>query len=1559
MQIDSFQATIIETIRAQPHWNWQRAIGASGSLTGIELVLKLGQSSSDKLMRDLFHEVEVANRKLPDTLLIPHRIVLFNQQYALLYLGTSLIPWKREESGISVQTFFKFAKDLVHAIEGLHRAGYTHGHLSPECLWTRGDQLVVSGLERASEASQEVKSIVRLSDLQENLPYLAPEQTGRSHRSSDYRSDYYSLGMLFYLYLVGRPAFTSENPLDLIYSHLTQPLPKLPHSGEIDQFLRHLVEKDPDQRYQSSAAILEDLGQLEASYRQGSPSKFVPGRNDFPEHLLFPQKIYGRESEIERLLALIEKNSSETVMISGESGIGKSSLIRELVLPFSQARGYLIQSKIDQFQKNSALFGWKIALLGCFDLLIGDQAYPLAEMKADLLNALGNQIGVLTDLIPELSGSLGKYPPPFQVGPDEGRARLLDVVASTLRVLSKKVRFAFFIDDLQWADSASIALMEACSCNPIPNFTLMGSYRSNEVNSDHPLYQILEKLRSAHAVVEIKLEGLTPESIAAFLKDLLVPVKGTSVDLRPLSELLIKRTLGNPFYIHQVIKKLYTEKAILRNLEQKRWELDPKRVEALNLSHNCVDLLVTRLGALNPSLKRFLSAGAALGSRFSPEVIQNVLHLNDADLESHTSEALREDLLRREGPELAFLHDKLQQACYQLPSTQELQALHEKMGEALEKAPFEKRDVLAIANQYAHSNLNSLEASPLRVNRIEAFLAAALLSKKASEFVKALEWLELGRSLFIPTLWSKHSNLGRKLLLEMSDTAFRVGRTELCWEIAETLLMRSQSSQPLERAEVLRIRAEQEHGTGNSAAALHTCVGALAELGFPVEVEVSEQVLEDEFNRLIIELKLIQKSGNRLLSIIEKGLIQDERILLICRILSSLASPAYNLGNFRLMNWVVLQGMTLIIQHGLFDGSVYTVNLIGHVLNRKEYFEISRDIGEIGLLLVNHPVSTDRALAATGYHIFLCGNAWIQLSAFEREAHFSGVFELSLETLCYESFFCAHHRVTHLADYYPLGITEDFHQNQFPRFEKTGFQTPILDYLSVFWFYDSLFQSQSMPATETEGATQNSLFYRKTAELLNQFLLLGPEKANALSKEVFAFRKAAFSSLAEFKCEIIFAICALCSGDSLSEEVRLVRERLVRLAKHNPRNFLYFHQWIEAEAQLAQGERPSGAIQAHFSKALDGARADSNFLFEGLIAERYALFALKCLEKEEGKRLATELFLRSYQTFKNWQASSKLKVMQETYPEFLGKTAKQGSESDSFSNRINQIGRLAKILNDIPKQATPNQIEELWGELLTQYNSNWTWPLQEALPRSKTGKAISEEELQPAKQIRSYVMMDWEGANLLETLQAKIKEKTKEIQLILDYIPYGIFSIHSNGLIEDEFSPITETLLGVSDLAGQEGVLALFYKSDTSKDLLIQVRGTLADLFNKRGLPNEEILSSLPKAIHQGTVQTRRDLALDWIPVLDRTHTEARLNSILVVVRDVTELNRARQEMETWKDKIRELEAEMLSKRRGEVPVTGHPEERVNRAIQRIQDSDPNASDQELAAIYDEVSEGL
>jgi serine/threonine protein kinase len=615
------------------------------------------------------------------------------------YLGMALpdVPGEPLETllqgrRLSLPLSLRLASQLAEILAGLHAAGVIHQDVRPANLLLdlQAERLCFINFGLATRYQRGARAPAKASMLEGDLAYLSPEQTGRMNRATDDRTDLYSLGVTLYRMFAGRLPFAAGDPLEWVHCHiarvppsLTQVDPAIP--GPLSDIVMQLLAKEAGDRYQTAWGLHRDLERcLSEWHAKGQLEPFPLAEHDVSGRLEIPQKLDGREEKVDALLSAFERvvgtGSPELVLVSGYSGIGKSALVNELHKPIVRERGFFISGKFDQYKRNIPYFAIVQSFRELVLEILAESEERVAAWKQRLLDALGVNGQLIVDMIPQVELGIGRQPKVAELPPIEAQNRLRIVFRQFIGVFARKEHpLALFLDDLQWADLASLGLIEDLMTHPETGHLLViGAYRDNEVNPSHPLMLTLDKVRKEVArVSDIVLGPLSREHLAMFVSDTL---HCRPEDAAPLSDLIHEKTAGNPFFAIQFLTALHEERLIEFDAHTGAFRWDVAKARDKGFTDNVVDLVVGKLARLPERTQEALKTLACLGS--TAEVVVLAMARGRSEEESHAdlSEAVRVGLILRMDDTYKFPHDRVQEAAYSLIQEELRAAMHLQLG---------------------------------------------------------------------------------------------------------------------------------------------------------------------------------------------------------------------------------------------------------------------------------------------------------------------------------------------------------------------------------------------------------------------------------------------------------------------------------------------------------------------------------------------------------------------------------------------------------------------------------------------------------------------------------------------------------------------------------------------------------------------------------------------------------------------------------------------------------------------------------------------------------------
>ncbi|MEH6470335.1 MAG: AAA family ATPase, partial [Halopseudomonas sp.] len=688
----------------------------------------------------------------------------------------------------------------------LHQAGLIHKQITPYNLLLNPDTGYVEIIDFSFSTREGKEQADWDSPLlhPKSLPYIAPEQTGRIKRSIDYRTDFYGFGACLYEMFCGQPPFRGDDDLELVHCHIAKQPPS-PHKINpalpevLSRITLKLLAKDSAQRYLSSFGLTQDLRYCFTCWQETASVPLFPiAAEDVTERFDIPHKLYGRVATIDQLKQILNRrtvglkphegiNSSpsrkqsastsglsqtglylpqEMVLIRGYAGVGKSSLVHEIRQTVNLHNGRFISGKFEQFSRHQPYSAIFQSLQSLVRQLLAEPQQQIDHWRQQLANTLGSNAQVLLQMIPELELIIGEQPSAEIAPHTDDRyffARLFHTLLQTFATPEQPL--VLFLDDLHWADQASLSLIQSLTQNSqLPSLLLIASYRDHEVGPGHPLRLTLTELRNSPLQLnEITLAPLTADQINQLVAETLVchPQQCTG-----LAQICLEKTQGNPFFLKQFLISLHENGLIY--FRQHRWHWDEAGILSQQVTDNVVDLLLHKIQRLPPRTRRAAQFAACIGSYFDLRTLAVVLKLSPSEAAADLWSALSEGLIQQSDDHLSlqpnsyhFVHDRVQQAAYSLVPKDKRETLHLQIGlllmENLNQEEVDNR-TFEIAN---HLNLaQSLMARPAqRLTLVQLNFKAGTRARSAAAIDAAFDYLQRGLQLLPDDGWQQSYDL--------------------------------------------------------------------------------------------------------------------------------------------------------------------------------------------------------------------------------------------------------------------------------------------------------------------------------------------------------------------------------------------------------------------------------------------------------------------------------------------------------------------------------------------------------------------------------------------------------------------------------------------------------------------------------------------------------------------------------------------------------------------------------------------------------------------------------
>ncbi|MEW6983824.1 response regulator [Colwelliaceae bacterium 6471] len=809
------------------------------------------------------------------------------------------------EQQLSFEEKLLIAINLCQLVDNIHRKKFILNNISPSKFYVHANYDVsLIDISQAGKISIISKNITANQLDKTYLKTMSPEATGRINRAVEQRSDLYSLGATLFQLFTGRYPFIFSDEMKMVHAHIAK-IPKLAHElcadipEQLSYILAKLLKKSPEQRYISAHGLLNDLALCLQQYQQTNAIEtFALDNNDFTDQLVFSPKLFGREQEILSLLGAfsntVTSNSKQVFVISGYSGVGKSRLVEEVYKAVIEQDAYFISGKFEQYKKATSYLAIVNALTDMVEQILGENTKRLAKWQKELMTALGDNGQLIIDLIPNLEFIIGKQAALIELTPAEAQNRFNMVITSFFKALCGQNRtIVLFVDDLQWADFATIQLLQQLIENSeINNLFLILSYRDNELCDTHPLANLLEDAsQSSIPFTHIKLQPLQDGAILSLLTESLQITKEKAT---PLANIVIEKTGGNPFFTIEFIKSL-KDKNILFQGTDNHWDWNLVDLKKLEVTDNVVELMTDRLARLPEQQRVILHTAACVGNTAKINVLTSVINIDahqfEIELQSMINDGIISVFSNLSGDSLDFIkfsHDKIQQAAYLQKDLKPKECIHYEIAKYyLNKYDVSEADEY-IFNYIEHLNIGSsyFIKEHQQEMLVERNLVAAKKAFESNAYLGALYYFEQAQDFLNDDYWQQQYSMTYTITIGIAKALYLTQDYQRGNQLFTQVIQFIR--QPAHRLSIYNIQIQSLVAQNQMKDAFELGKQALQEVG----IELPEQDNPSEYYG---KLNQYYDSKN-IAALIDQPEMTQPRDILAIEVLNGMQTPSYLLG---------------------------------------------------------------------------------------------------------------------------------------------------------------------------------------------------------------------------------------------------------------------------------------------------------------------------------------------------------------------------------------------------------------------------------------------------------------------------------------------------------------------------------------------------------------------------------------------------------------------------------------------------------------------------------------
>ncbi|MEH2270653.1 MAG: AAA family ATPase [Nostoc sp.] len=1222
----------------------------------------------------------------------------YQNGYALVmedFGGISLKEWGIAGSVESLTEFLRIAIALCNALDILIRNRIIHKDIKPANVLINPETKEVKLIDFsiASLLPRETQILMSPNVLEGTLGYLSPEQTGRMNRGIDYRTDFYSLGVTFYELLTGQLPFQSHDPMELVHCHIAK-LPPLLHeinpqiAPVLSSIVSKLMAKNAEDRYQSAFGLKYDLENcLHQLKETGKITSFPIAQRDVCDRFIIPEKLYGREHEVETLLKAFDRvtnNQTELMLVAGFSGIGKTAVVNEVHKPIVRQRGYFIKGKFDQFNRNIPFFAFVQAFRDLMGQLLSESDGHLSTWKNKILQALGENGQVILEVIPELEQIIGHQPPATELSPNAAQNRFNLLLQRFLQVFTTKEHpLVIFLDDMQWADSASMKLIQLLMNESKEGYLLLiGAYRDNEVSAAHPLMLTLDEITKANVTInKITLAPLSEASLNQLLADTL---RCSLINTQMLTQLVYQKTKGNPFFSTQFFKALHEDQLIKFDLDSGSWQCDIAQIKALALTDDVVDFMVLQLQKLPESTQNVLKLAACIGNQFDLTTLAIVSENPETETAIYLWKALQEGLILpqsevykfyvgRETQDLVqssltvnykFLHDRVQQAAYALIPEDKKQSIHLQIGQLLlSKIPIKKQEerIFEIVNQL-NIGVKLITRQSDRDKLAQLNLLAGQKAKLSTAYANTIEYINCGIQLLKTDSWQQQYSLTLSLYEEAASAAYLMGQFDQVEEFVKQV--QHHAKVLLDQVKSIEIQIQSYLAQSRFDDSIGTAIALLNLLG----VKLSHQASKTQTFLSLAQTKL-RFLGKSPLTLIDLPDMTGGKELAAIRILASTNSTAY-IARPDLLPQIILSEVNLSMQYGNAAASAFGYAWYGLIeCGILGNIEAGYKFGQLALQVLEKFHSKELK-SRTFFIVQTFINHWHQplqnTIAPLTEAYQVGLETGDIEYAAWASYSCSFHGYfmgqelaeleKQMGDY--AEVYSHFRQEK-PQTYINSFRQAILNLLghstNPSYLSGTVYDAQTIRPLQQQAGDRTGLSFSYANELILCYLFENYTGASEAAINAMTYldgvTSAAVVPMVYFYEAltqlILYPTATATEQKQILKKVTSHQKKLKKWAHHAPMNHQHKFYLVEAERhRILQQKNKAMELYDHaISLAKENGYIQEEALSNELAAKLYLDWG--------NEKIAQVYMQEAYYCYARWGAKAKTENLEKRYPQLL------------------------------------------------------------------------------------------------------------------------------------------------------------------------------------------------------------------------------------------------------------------------------------------------------------------
>jgi PAS domain S-box-containing protein len=1181
---------------------------------------------------------------------------------------------------------------IAEIVEGLHLQSVVHKDINPGNIvinrLTGQVKLIDFGI--SSAMSEKNPGIAMPDAFEGTLAYMSPEQTGRMNRAVDYRTDLYSMGVMFYELFTGRLPFLSRDPVELVHAQFAKtPIPLHEINPEIAPILSDIVlklmAKTPEDRYQSAAGVRADLETCRKGLAQnGTIPVFALGLKDAAGRFHIPQRLFQRGLEIEKLLTAydcVSLGANEAVIVTGPAGIGKTALVQEIQKTVAARGGFYISGKFDRLRKDIPYESLIQAFRKLIRQLLSHTHEAVGFWKQNLLQALGVNGQLMVDVIPELELIMGQQQPLAELPAVESRNRFHLAFQQFVRVFaSKNHPLVIFLDDLQWIDEPSLKLIENIITNPDNAYLLViGSFPDLGTVADHPVKKTIKHIRQQNINVGIiEPAPLDLSHISRLLAETL------SLDMEKVSflaEICFKKTRGNPLFLKQLLELMHDNGGIFFNPAEGRWAFDFEKLKQVKISDNVADLLIAKIRKLPEDTLRALTFAACIGNVFDLGTLSAVIDMPPADIVKILKNPLREGIIdpffdleddahQDIGDELSgigyvFSHDRIHHSLYSMLAINIRGKTHLRIGKLmLEREPEPERS-RRLFEMITHWNLafDHITDDEDIFWHAKLNLIAGRRAKSSAAFESAHHYFETGITIINKDYWDQRYELVLALHTECMETAYLNSDFEMMDRLANEVLHHARTL--ADKTKVYQLRIQADIARNRLGEAIETSLSALKMLG--IHLPRKPDMTAILFGLLMTKFRLYQRAENGLA---DQKVMDDPLVIATMRILTHTASAAF-FSRPMLLPLIVFEQIRLTLKHGIVADSATAFVMFG-LIECGVFGNMTSGIraGDRGMEILEQLKARD--LAAKVHVIYNSqirhwkSHAKITLEPLLK-AHQIGLETGDLEYAAYAvhiyccNSYCIGRNLVDLLQQIEIRGDQirrlnqqtayNFHRIWHQSVLNLAGKSPVPERLC-----GEIYDVDEMIGVHLAANDRTSIFDARLHQMILAYLFhdykTAVDRAADTEKYADGVTSMLYVPLMVFYASLArLAFCRKSGGYRkrlLLQRVMRDRRKMKKWALQVPENFEHAFYLIDAE--YARIKKDDEQARKSYHAAIQTATRHQYYHIRALANELFAQF---WMEKDESD-IARLYMIRARQAYQLWGAAAKVAHLDATYPDLIG-----------------------------------------------------------------------------------------------------------------------------------------------------------------------------------------------------------------------------------------------------------------------------------------------------------------